>query len=290
MDKAPIRIHLFKVNENNAETTLEAMIDRVNADSIENRIRRVGFGEVRLDLVENRKDKNTLDRLWYLDLTKLRDTFGPGKAARDRAVEDLDLDADEVFGEETAGLYLPDQQWLLLQYNHYGVRPSAVASYFSAYLANEANIYDLIVKIDADAERRFFSKNDIRRFEIGIDLHEMSQAHRAQGNSLTQVAELGEQLGGAKLKLVISVGASHKETLAARTKDMIADFVRNTAGISHAEIAGRETQYDQIEVVDLIEQKLVFGDDVPVSPGRRVLPADRFKALRRAYGTWRHLL
>jgi hypothetical protein len=290
MDTAPIRIHLFKVDESHAAITLEAMIDRANADDIESRIRRVGFGEVRLDLVEKRRDRNTGDRLWYLDLTKLRDTFGPGKAARDRVVEDLDLSADEVFGEETAGLYLPDQRWLLLQYNHYGVRPSAVAGYFSGYLANQPNVYELDVKIDADAERRFFSKNDIRRFEIGIDLHEMSEAHRAHGNSLTQVAELGEELGGAKLKLVISVGAARKETLAARTKDMIADFVRNTEGISHAEIAGRETQHDQIEVVDLLEQKLVFGDDVAVSPGRRVLPADRFKALRRAYGNWRHIL
>ncbi|GAB3028632.1 hypothetical protein GCM10027285_08700 [Oleiagrimonas citrea] len=225
-----------------------------------------------------------------MDFVRFRDTHGPGKASRDHAVSDFDLGPDEYFGEETAALYVPESRWLLVQYNHFGVRPNAMASYFSYFDQQQTNSYELSIKLDPDAERRFMETNDVRRVELDLDLTQMRAADRDRGLGLGTVAQYGANLNGAKLKLTLSVGMDRKRRLGGQVKDAVTDMIQNSEMVTGAQIAGRETPEGQVEVIDLLEEKLTAEASITIGPGRRLDQEERFRALIWARNHWRDIL
>lgn len=286
MDQAIVHIHLFKVSNTTANgRSLEAMIDAVELDSLQDRIRTVGATGVRLDVIQKLPPEGKTPRLWLLDFTRLRDTHGPGKAKRSTLVEDLDIASDEFFGEESAALYVPDHGYLLVQYNHFGVRPKAIEAYFSEYLEGEVNVYEFNVVLDADAEQRFKNQKYLKRFEIGVDVTQLTAEDRNNGNALGAMADAAADLNATRMKVVISVGHDRERNLTG-AKKLLQRFMRGNGAVISAEVSGRETPDGQVEVVDLINEKLVAWERIKPGEGRRLAVEDRFKALRRTYGKW----
>lgn len=290
MATAPIKIHAFKVDKAASSVPLETLIEQISNKRIADRERTVVTSSIRVDKVKTEKSSDGKESYLFLDFVKLRDTHGPGKATRDASVSDIQIAADEVFTEETAVLYIPEKKWLIAQYNHYGVRSSAIAGYFSSFATNQTNSYELNIKLDADAERRFQAANEVRRFEIGLDLTQMRAQDRTLGLGLGEVARIGAGMDGAKLKLVLSVGSERKRHLIGRVKDALKDMIDNTVMVTSAEIAGRENPDGHIDVVDLLDEKLAIESNITIGPGRRLDQAERFKALKSAWSGWRHLL
>lgn len=285
MDQATVHIHLFKVGNTTANgRSLEAMIDAIELDPLQDRIRTVGATGVRLDVIEKLSADGKTPRLWLLDFTRLRDTHGPGKAKRNTLVEDLDIAADEFFGEESAALYVPDHGCLLVQYNHFGVRPKAMETFFSEYLEGEVNVYEFNVVLDADAEQRFKNQKYLKRFEIGVDVTQLSADDRKNGNALGAMADAAAELDATRMKIVISVGHDRERNLKGAKK--LLRWLQGNGSVISAVVAGRETPDGQVEVVDLINEKLVCSENIKPGEGRRLAVEDRFKALRRAYGKW----
>lgn len=291
MEEANIRIHVYRIVPSQGSMSVEDMLRRIRQDELEDRTRRFGAEDMRLEQISCLSNKATGEKYFYLDFVRLRDTHGPGRASRGRAVQGFELDDDDYFGEETAALFLPATGYLLMQYNHYGVKPRAVAEYLGQYLENVTNAYDFFVKADPNAERVFQRQNIIRRLELGIDLAEMNTEDRAAGRSLGEMAKLAKAMGGRKLKITISVGMDKKSGLSARTKESIADLLLNEAGaLTKAEVAGRETADSDTEVVDLLQHKLTTLQTVKLGKDRRFPFEDRRKALKRAYDEWKPVL
>lgn len=286
MDKADVHAHLFKVNASEqTERSMESLINVINQDELESRIRGAGTAEVRLDAIVKKKLKDGT-RLWYLDFTRFRDRYGPGKTKRHSAVADIPMEQDEFFGEEAAALYLPDYDYILVQYNHFGVRPSSMETYFSNYLMNEVNVYSFSVTLDMEADQRFRRQNQIRRFEIGVDLNKMSRADRQAGSSLGEIVQAGVDMEGARMKIILSVGRQ-RAGLSGGVKAAIENLVLGNDAITTAQVTGRETASGETETVDLIEQKLVHVDEITPNDSRRLAKEDRFKLLKRAHTKWR---
>ncbi|MBB6245692.1 DUF6731 family protein [Rhodanobacter sp. A1T4] len=290
MTTAKIYIHAFKVSKTANSVPLETLINTISNHRISDRIRTVITSSVRIDRVKTDPINASGEKLTYIDFVKLRDTHGPGKASKDVAVNDIALAPDEYFGEETAALYIPQKKWLITQYNHYGVRPSAMAGYFSSYAANQANSYELTIKLDPDAQRRFLAANEVRRFEMALDLTKMRAKDRQQGIGLGTIAAIGADLDGAKLKITISVGTERKRRLTGRVKDALTQMIQHTDMVTSAQIAGRETPDGHIEVVDLLDEKLVTESHITIGPGRRLDQNERFRALAWAWSNWRNVL
>jgi hypothetical protein len=291
MEEAKVRINCYRVTPSHGSMPVEQMINTIRRDAIEDRARPFHGEDMRLEQITPVAHKGTGERYYYLDFVRLRDTHGPGRASRARAVEGFELDEDEYFGEETAAMFRPATGYLLLQYNHYGVKPTAVAEYFGQYLGHAANAYELNVKADPDAERVFARQNIIRKVELGIDLTAMNPGDRADGRSLMEMARLAKDLGGKKLKVTISVGMDRKSGLVARTKDSLADFLATeNDAVTTAIVSGRENEDSQTELVDLIEHKLMVREVVKLGPDRRFPFDERKKALKRAYDRWQPLL
>ena len=287
MDKATVYSHVYRVSMvEPTERPLRSLIDIIKRDELEDRIRAVGNGEVRLDQIKKERTSDGVS-LWYLDFTRFRDTHGPGRTTRRSPVTDIPLEDDDFFGEETAALFLPDTGHIIIQYNHFGVRPNAMLNYFSKYLAEEANVYAFNVLLDRDAERRFRRQRVIRRFEVGIDLSRMSAADRRAGNRLSDMAEIAaDDWEGARMKILVSVGQERDRGLA-NVKQMLENFVLGNDAVVSAHVTGRETPGSEIESVDLIEEKLVYPAEIIPTSKRRLAQQDRFKMLRRAFALWR---
>jgi len=291
MEEANVRIHVYRLVPSHDSMSVEDVISRIKQDAIEDRTRRFGAEDMRLEQASSVKNNATGDRYIYLDFVRLRDTHGPGRASRERAVCGFELADDEYFGEETAALLLPSTGYILLQYNHYGVKPRAIAEYLGQYVDGVTNAYEVNVKTDPNAERIFNRQNIIRRLELGIDLTEMDARDKAAGRSLGEMAKLAKAMGGRRLKITISVGMDKKTGLMPRTKDNIADLLANEAdALTHAVIAGRETADSDTEVVDLLQHKLTSVQSVKLGKDRRFPFEERRKALKRAYDEWKPIL
>lgn len=288
MGKALVHVHLFKVNEGEGtERDLASLIDSIDEDGLADRMRGVGSADMRLDLILKKRDKADGTRLWYLDFTRFRNTHGPGKVTADDPVEDVPMEPGEHFGEEAAALFLPDYNYVLIQYNHFGVRPKAMEQYFSNYMADETNIYTFSVALDPDAQQRFQRQTQIKKFEIGVDLTQLTDADRRAGNSLRDMALAAADMEGVTMNITVSVGRERQRGLAPNVKNAIRDFLRGNDAITSATVTGRETPDSNIEPVDLLEQKLIHFDGIEPNESWRLPQIDRFKVLRRAYSKWK---
>lgn len=282
-----VRFHLFRVqNEAPDGMAFEDVIAEAERDQLRDRIRLAGLNRVRLDVIDELPAGDRLPRRWLLDFVKLSDTLGPGKAGADTAVEDLDIDEEEFFGHETAALYLPDSGYIIVQYNHHGVRPSAMAAYTSDYLRDIVNTFEFRIILDEDAEQRFRAQRQVRRFTLGIDLTALTHRDRQSGEALVQAAARAADMNGARMKIEITVGHDRQRSLQG-ARDFIervlpADFTRSVI------VAGRENPEDDIEVVDLIGQKLVYERELMPNAAHRLDIDDRRDALERTFLRWRN--
>jgi hypothetical protein len=119
-------VHLFEVRALHRTPPLAQLLERIHGDAIADRLRTVGHQEVRVETIAAPRSRGNNTPYWLLDFTKIRFEHGPGKASREDPIESFELDADQGFGEETAVLYDPRRQAMLIQYNHYGARSTII--------------------------------------------------------------------------------------------------------------------------------------------------------------------
>lgn len=286
MDRVKVKFHLFRVNGAEANTrSAEQVIQIIHADELGDRLR----SGVRMDTLERVITQHGRERKWFLDFVRIRDTTGPGKAAADTPVEDLDIAADEFFSEETAALFLPDRGFMIVQYNHWGVRPSAIGDYLSGYMQDETDVYELAVRIDPGASQKYDSINQTTKFSIAVDVASLTAQDRIAGNALSDMVTSAERLGAMRLDVVLSIGHHKGRELGIKdTFDRY--FGRNPDAVKRAVIKGREGDDLPVEKVDLIRQKLEYVGEIQPNPGRRLLFEDRRAALNRAYARWRQII
>lgn len=282
---ARVQIQLFKLNRVGGERSVSSLLRLIEADDIGDRVRYVRGANVRLEKVERRDAENGLPRRWALDFVKLRDVSGPGKGSKDQPIEDLDIKEEQFFGEEAAALYLPQTRHLIAQYNHYGVRPSAMAQYLSSYLEDETNEYEADVVLDPDAEARYERITEVRRFSVGVDLDKLTARQRRDGHALTQALGQAADMNGARIKIEVSVGHD-KDRSIRKAKGWLSRLV-NSGAADSAVIAGRETPDGDICPVDLINETLKHHVTIEPGSGKRLPMEERFRKLEATYRRWR---
>jgi hypothetical protein len=257
----------------------------IKADDLADRIKTVGSGRVRLEQVVKYKEKDGLPSYWCLDFTKLRDGTGPGKGTEADPLEDLDIAAHEFFGEEAAAIFFPDSGYLITQYNHHGVRPSAMAQYLGRYIENENNELELAITLDSDADARYKAMKHIRRFEVAVDLDKMGAAQKQAGMSLADALDRAKDMNGARMLIQVSVGPDRNRQLS-KVKKFLAPLL-NSGAVTRAEVVGRATPDGEICPVDLLHQQLFHIAEIQPGTGRRLSWASRKKALRSVARKWK---
>lgn len=283
------KVHAFGVRFLDKSGNLEDLLRQIRSDKLSDRVRTVGFSDMRIEDVTHKNG------LWFFDFGKFREQHGPGKASKSTPVQGFSFKKGEVFCEETACLYIPKTRHLLIQYNHHGARVGKIQEYLNIYDNSDIYTFEFVPKYDETVERKFRNRAATKKIIFEIDPRFLNQSDRIAGTALTHALDLGQQSGGEKVELVISAGKPKKRYLSnfvdrtAETLKRIAGL--NPNGVTKLKVGVLENLDSRMEVLDLIEQRLVHEfNDIPLGSDLRFPKDERYKALQRAYNGWKNIL
>ena len=285
-----MKIHAYKVDSFDGSRTLQDVLLQIESEpSLRERIRLINQVELRAKSVSQKNG------LWLMDFVRIRTSNGPGKVGRDSEVEGFEFDEEEGFGEETAALYDPASGYILVEYNHFGVRAGAIADYLSAYDGTETSLYTFKPKYDEDVERRLLNHGITRKISFCLDITRMSEQDRQRGRALSEAIDYGRQNGADKIKVEISVQGERQRSLAKNALDGLSALRsilgQNPDAITKLEVSGKENQDSVTEVLDLIAHRLsIEFNDLVLGADLRYPRDERWRALVRAKNGWHQIL
>jgi hypothetical protein len=293
-----LRVNLFEVIRGDRDEPLEVILDYLSGVDIENRLRRVGTSDVRLEYVLPPGADGNATQFWLLDFVKFRDTHGPGKAAKDAAIQGFDLQPEDFFGEETAALYDPATNHLLLQYNHNGVKSSPIEMYINTFFAEYRGLssYQFRIKLDQTSELRLARKQHVTKIHFKIAPLKVTSAHRQSGVSLDRMLELSDKHASETIEITISAGRGKKLQKVAEIIDGLRTFTRadreqDTHVVSQFNLEAKAAMEERAESINMLLPALVM--EVPgVEQGldRRLTLRSRWDALVRARRGWTEII
>jgi len=285
-----MKVHAFKVQKSDDSVVLADLLSMISKESdLRKRIKIISHVELRAEAVE------LSDKVWLIDFVRIRTDHGPGRVGRDSQVEGFDFDDEEGFGEETAALYDPMTGYILIQYNHFGVRAGVIADYLSAFNSDTANLYTFKPKYDDDVERRLLEQGITKKVSFTLDVGKMSDQDRQRGKSLSDAINYGRDSGADKIKVEISVVGDKDRGLATKALDsvnsLLGIFGQNPDAVPRLEVSGKEDRDSVTEVLDLIAHRLSTEiNDLKVGEDLRYPRGERYKALLRAKNGWKKIL
>lgn len=285
-----MKIHAYKVEATNGSVALESVLRQIETEqSLRNRIRLVNHVELRVESIAEK------DGLWLIDFVRIRTSHGPGKVGRDSEVEGFEFDDEEGFGEETAVLFDPKTGYILIQYNHHGVRAGSIADYLSAFQVTDSNLYTFKPKYDEDVERRLLNQGITRKITFALDVTRMSEQDRQRGVTLSDAIDYGRNTGADKIKVEISVQGDRSKSLTQKALDGLAAlrkiYGQNPDAVTKLEVSGKESHDSITEVLDLITHRLsIEFNDLILGSDLRFPREERWNALIRARNGWNQVL
>lgn len=293
---SPIRFYLFKVEHTENTTPLDDLIKQIDKTPLPDRLRAVSHHDIRLEKINAKKIQN--ESCFLLDFVLLRFDNGPGKASKKNPIVGFNLLKEEGFAEETAALYIPSKKYLIVQYNHHGVKAGMMARYFSEYSHNVLDSYDLEVKLDEQAEARLTNKQFFRRLQVSIAIDRLTQSQRQEGISLGLALDSGDKFGATTVDIELKLERGQKGKL---LKDSVQNAIRwikrihsfNEKSIISSEVAagGGDGIDERVEIIDLIANRLkVELDDLMPGHDRRIPREERWKGLERVFHGWKHII
>ncbi len=284
-----MRIELFKLNLPRG-FDLAHRITEINALPLARRNRLKSGDNMRMEYHELHGN------LWYCDFIRLRMNHGPSRAGVNSAAEGFDLGDDEGFGEETGFLWDASNGWCVVQYNHYGVRPTAIAEYFGDWDHQNPVGLELQPKIDNTVQAKVRSKTHISKVTVVV-------APKLMGND---DFDIGGGLGAATKALKresdadrIEITISAKQTRSIDVNgSLLQRWARRLAGtddgseaaVTTARITARTENERGSEVLDLLNATVTTDADLTPGPDRRYPRPERWNALAVAHIGWRDLM
>jgi len=283
-----VTINLFDVEQGETTQPLRDTLDEFASLPIDRRWR----SDIRLEKVELAPADAVLRReAYHLDFAKLRD-IGPGKMSHARPVGDIGMARDEMFGEESAALYLPRKNWLLVLHNQYGIGPSRMAEYFNALDPGSAERhFDYCVrpKIDTQALHKMRAMQNFSDVEVVANVGAFEGAQDAVGEAVSETVNAARAVR-IHLRLMANRAYGHGGHLGIdAARQFIAKLLMNVEEVDKIKVKDANESLDMSDrVVDLIEHKirLRYPDTMLIVSNHRYTYASKIDLLRRACSEW----
>lgn len=291
--KKKMHVHLYEVIRSDESPPLEDRLSEIADTELDHRERDLGT-KIR---VENEILSPSADRpYWLMDFAKLRFDGGPGRASIKKPTRSFDLEAGEGFSEETAILYHPASRYILVQYNHFGPRPTTIADYLSVFDHKAVYSYEFRIKLRNDAMARLEKKKLFTRLEIKVAPANLSDTFRAKNVALSQALQYQlDNFGGDVITIEVGLDRHTKSSL--KLKEWMKSIRRLASedrdAIKHLEVSGRNDEYERIEPIDLLAEKEDLSySGIEMDGGLRCLRSERYARLEAAFATWsgRHVI
>lgn len=288
ISQKPLRVNLFKLREGDDSSPLSDLLELIDAHTLEQRTRKVGYQYYRLETIEGPHGPRSY---WLLDFCKLRYDDGPGRASRVAATKSFDLAEDEGFAEETAALYDPDSGFLAIQYNHHGPRSGVIATYLSAYDHEIVNDYEFMLQLNPDAQARLDNKKIFSKLQIRVAPALLSKAFKRKNVAVVTTLEKTQELYQSDY-VAVTVGLEARSNASLSLQRWLNAFKEMATderkAVDTLVISGRDDAGASLDPVDLINEKLEYEyRDIELDDGRRLTWESRRSALVRSYNGWR---
>ena len=281
-----MRVHLYEVCRSDGARPLEDVLEQLHATPLEERLRSIGYQEIRL---EDIRPPGKVDGTWRLDFCKLRNQ-GPGRASPKVATQSFELQQGERFAEETAALFDPASGFLAVQYNHFGPRSASLGEYLSIYLA-QGERFELRLQLDPTAQARLKKKVQFTRAAFRVAPAKLSAAWRNNNVAMHKAIQVQQDTyGGDWISVEVNLEQRSRDSLklADKLKGMLGLAEEPRDAVARVEVAGRDDRDLNIDVVDLIEEKLEKTyTGLPLDIGLRISAEDRWKKLEEAMKSWK---
>ena len=205
---------------------------------------------------------------------------GPGKASRNRDVEQVGLQAGESFAHQTAMLYDAENGLVLLESGRPGMGPGAVGEYIGD-MGAQGYRYKLTPRFDGAARSRALRAETIRLVEMRVAL---GADPGNLGDDLGNFAAFAHALGGDVLDIQIKVGRSGSMSL---LRGMVHDLIsrwlsdaEENGSIEKVRLKGRTDEDEPYELIDLIQHREARERLLEVDQNLRNVPhEERWEAL-----------
>lgn len=283
-------VHAFGVKHYEDSQPLVDILKVIEKDILERRNRSIKGAPVRVEHIEY----DAANKIWYLDFIKIRDTHGPAKGSKTKAVEGFNFVGDETFCEETALIYIPRTNHMLIQYNHYGVKYSVIEDYFSQYVDAVNNIYELTPKYDADVERQFEDRKFIKKLEMAIDPRHLTKEDRTKGTAVFDAMDIGDKSQAVHLAISVTASRTKKGQLHPYV-DRTVETLRRLHLLKPKAVSKIKASVvnvdDKVIILDLIAHRLTMSlGDIKPGKDKRWPRADRYRGLFRVMTGWKKIL
>lgn len=274
-----MKILFFRIEVPDGHEEVHDVLDRVSRLTLVRRERDLGEKFMLLETCELDGD------FWQLDFTQRRIRNGPGHSRRGSATTDFDLEEDAGFGEQTAAVL--SDGYMAVQYNHYGVRPGAIASYLSTFASGGAQVSVRPV-LDDDAFARLVNSQVQNKLICKFDAAAISDS-MADHTAVGEILRLRRELGVGHVEMTLSYGQDRPGGPLEGIPDLARSLLQ-TAGLLGLKVSVKENVDTATEVLNLLEQShavIVPERALTMTNGRRYDYESRIRAVRREFERWR---
>ncbi len=273
-----IKIHPYSISAGKESESIVDVINRIENDSLNDRIRKIKFAEIRVDDILKK------DGLIFLDFVKLRGTHGPGKASQTDPASGFEFKPGERFAEETALLYDSNSGVVFVQYNHHGSRVGIISEYFNIYTGNPKTSIEFLPKMTHDFERRLESKSIIKSVEISVSPAILQGTDRDL--SIEKALSMLEQSSGSsRINMVLRAGKGKSKSLNNSKARSLINWIQSkisTGAISAAKIRAKNDIDSEIELIDMIAERLYSTQTITTGNDLRWPRQERYNCLSGA--------
>jgi hypothetical protein len=255
----------------------------------------LGTQEIRLESLLPPGGVSNPTPYWFLDFTRLRFAHGPGKASKTQAIQGFALTENEGFGEETAALFDPSSGYILVQYNHFGVRASSMRDYLACFVAGQIRDYEFRVKFDETSEAKLAQKQILTKIHFKIAPASMTATQRSADIGLGMALDMNDSVHGQSVEVIISSGQNRNAALSSKAARGMIRSLKKLVGIDDIvekfEVSGRSAVGERSEAIDMLAPKIEqVIDGIVMGPDRRYTQKSRWDALLRARNGWSALI
>lgn len=238
-------------------------------------------------------------RLLYLDFAQRRTGHGPGRMGRAAPIREIDLGADEHFGEDTGVVVDMHSGYAAIQYNHHGPKVSAIEEYMRIAEAElrgvPANVaanpdrsgFVWATHLNSDGYTRLGNLGIYREVSVEINVPGATEQDFVRGRALGQILDHALPQGTETVTLTFKAAAPRDSSLGDQgVEGWLTDIRRLGDSVQKATVRGRRAERAPIEEIDLIEEQLSQTVDLRVHRGERYAREDRWQALGNALEFW----
>jgi len=287
-----MKVNLLRVKTMEGAEALADLLSRISVDLVTDRLRKVGYQEIRLESVSAPRTDGNDSPYWLLDFTKLRFEHGPGKISRKAMIEGFELEKDQGFGEETAVLFDPETHHILIQYNHNGPRAGTIEEYLCTYDHGTVGKYSFHVVLDDTANLRLAQKEIIKKIHFKVAAPRITEAQRNGNVPLGRVLDMANNLDGETVEIVISAGRGRLSNPVQSIIDTLRGLMPGgedplDTPLKTFKVYGKDRVDGETDEINmLLTREEITIDNLEMGPDLRYTQKSRWHGLLRARRGW----